>query len=105
MDQNTDSQNAKELLHWIKSLFWQENDARTQAELKFEINPFNGDGSVDECARKSLQSLTFDDIKWIVDSLACERTDVFQIDSLMFRYDGDLEEGVIEVEAEIHLSE
>lgn len=105
MEQNQDRQYAKELLDWIKKLSWEENDARTQASLKFEINPFNGDGSVNDDARESLSALTFDDVKFIVDSLACERIDSFQIDALTFKYDGDLEEGVIEVESEIHLSE
>lgn len=66
MSEQTNRDCAKNLLYWIKKYSWEENDARTDAELKFEINPFNGDGSVDECARESLQALTFDDINGLL---------------------------------------
>lgn len=105
MEQNTDRQYAKHLLNWIKSLSWEENNTRTDAVLKFEINPFIDDDGASETEIECLKNLTFDDIEFITETLAAERTDVFKIYSLRFKYDGDLEEGIIEVESEIHLAE
>lgn len=105
MDMKTDRQHAKRLLNWVKRLSWEENDTRTDAALKFEVNPYVDNDGASETEIECIQKLTFDDIKWMTESLVSERADVFQIDALEFTYDGDFEDGVIKVEAEIHLSE